>query len=151
MGLNVTAEDLALTKPIVFDAKEVVEFVCLDADENVQYQRLSLKCKVLSGQYRGRRYTISLSLKKENEIQRRRLATFALAFYNEKEITSGETPIARLVGRKFSAVAQPSREWSGKTYQDFDHFKDLGEAHESDVNAAISSEPHIAPDSDIPF
>ena len=149
MGLNVTAEDLALTKPAVFTAKEVVEFVCLDADENFQYQRLNLKCKILSGEHAGRNHTISLNLKKDNEVQRRKLATFAVAFYSEEEITKGETPLARLVGRKFTAIAQAPREWQGKTYQDFDYFKDLGEGSFNDT--ATTDKPSGENVDEIPF
>lgn len=152
MGLNVTAADLALTKPTVFTAKEVVEFICLDVEENAQYEAINLKCKVLSGENTDRRFVIRLSMKKEHEIQRRKLATFALAFYSEDEITKGDTPIARLVGRRFTAVAQVPREYQGKTYQDFDYFKDLGEGDANDLALKKDiDKPSENPADDIPF
>jgi hypothetical protein len=126
MDLNVSKEDLGLLEHPVFEAKEVVEFVCLEAEENAQWGTLSLKCKIQSGKFKGRRYSIRVDLKADREIARIRRARFALAFWKPEEIASGTVNPARLVGRRFTAMAQQAREWNGKTLQDMDFFKDLG-------------------------
>lgn len=155
MSFQISREDLDLVKELIFQEKEVVELVCMDAEENQSQQRLVFKCKVLSGANRGRRHSLSLSLKKDNEIQRVKLARWALAFYTEEELLGGNTPLARMIGRKFTAVAQRPREWQGKTFQDFDYWRDQGEASVDDKEATRSGSSgknlDFVPQDDVPF
>lgn len=155
MSFTISREDLDLVKEVIWPEREVVEFVCLDVEENQAQQRLSFKCKCLSGKFRGRRQSLSLSMKKDNEIQKVRLARWALAFYSEDELIAGNTPLARMIGRKFTAVAARPREYMGRTYQDFDYWKDLGEASPSEkeatAGAAASSSSAGISNDDVPF
>lgn len=145
MSIELTADDLALTETPSFPAKEVVEFICQDIDENETYQSLNLKCKVQAGKHAGRTIHIRLSKKRDHEMQRVKLARWALAFYSQDEILSNTIPLARMVGRRFTAVAQAAREHNGKTYQDFDFFRDMGDA------GAPDAQPPSEIASDVPF
>lgn len=157
MGLNIKPEHIDAAKAesgsyeqIIFPEKSIVEFLCLDIEENKTYQTINMKCKVLSGQHKDKRRDIRISLKEDHEIQNKKRARWALAFWTEEELKKDEpVSLARLIGRRFQARAEKPREWNGKTYQDFDYFKDLGEA--GDAAEPTTFKTSSRTDQDIPF
>jgi hypothetical protein len=142
---NVTEQDLDLI-PIVFNAKEVVEFVCLDFNE-MKNNTLVMNCRVLSGDHAGKRHSIFID-SRENSFAKKLRVQFLLAFWTKDELQTQTFHPSKLMNRKFSAVAQEPREYEGKIYQSMTGFHDLGvyEGTEASVGAYAngSAESHAA-------
>lgn len=122
---NFTEAELIESAPIIFPAKEVVEFACLNFNETRRGD-LMLNCKVLTGAYAGRDFTPVID-NREHPVSRKNKINFARAFWSEDELRSNTAQPARLINRRFSAVPLEAREHNGKQYQSFIGWKDLGE------------------------
>lgn len=120
---NVTKQDLDLI-PIVFNAKEVIEFVCLDFNE-MKTNTLVLNCQVLTGEHAGKRHAVFID-SRENSFAKKLRVQFLLAFWTKEELQTQTFHPSKLMNRKFSAVAQEPREYEGKLYQNISGFHDLG-------------------------
>lgn len=132
-----TEQELSSQEQLLFSAKEVVEFHCLDFNET-RNQDLMLRCKVLTGKHTGREYTHFLQNKADNKFQREKLMKFACAFWTKEELLGKEYQKAKLINRKFSAVAQEPREYNGRTFQEFGGWRDLGTFTPADVPADVN-------------
>ncbi len=111
---------------LLFTKGDVVEFQCVDFKEKADKDLLVVTCKVLTGEYAGKTYAHFIRYA-DNPGAKRVYASFMLAFWSREDVTGGTVNPARLMGRRFSAVAQQVREHQGKQYQNFMDFKDLGE------------------------
>jgi hypothetical protein len=110
----------------IFQAKQVIELMCTDHFENPQSGNLLVKCKVLNTEHQGKDYTVFIKGHPEKMPEKKKKAAFLKAFWSEQELLSKQAQLSKIVGRKFSAVAQPPREYKGKIYQDIENFIDLG-------------------------
>lgn len=131
-----SAKDLEVAEYPVWPAKEVAEFVVLDFQENPQTNDLKLSCKVVSERHNDRFVTMFIN-NKPNEFAQKRRVQFALAFWTKEELIAGNAAPAKLVNRKFSAVANAPRDWEGKVFQDWGNFKDLGEYTSASTDADL--------------
>ena len=128
-------QDLDLAE-FFFAPNEVVEFVCLDFNETKQ-KTLVLNCRVLSGEHAGKAKSIFIDSRETTPSRKNRIQ-FALAFWTREELVAKSNHPSKLINRKFSAVAQPSREHEGKTYQNIVNFTDMG-PYAGDVGMASAT------------
>lgn len=119
-----------------FTGGEVVEFVCLDFNET-KNKSLVLDCRVLTGEHAGKSKQIWID-SRENNISKKNRVQFGLAFWSKEELIAKTFHPSKLVNRKFSAVAAPTREHEGKTFQNISNFVDIG-PFVGDVNAAAAT------------
>lgn len=123
---DISEADLDAATPIIFNAGEVIEFLCLDFNETKNGAAI-LNCKVLSGENAGKTHTIFLN-NHETPTAKKNRVQFLLAFWSKEELIAGENKRSKLINRKFTVVASAPRDYEGKTYQDLRQFVDLGES-----------------------
>jgi len=137
-------EDFDASIPIIFKAKETIEFGCKDVKENTDKDSITMTCKILSGEFKDRDYRITIN-DGNNDFARERKVQFALEFWTAEELKSNNFKLARLIGKRFSAVAGAPREYNGRTYQDVYGYKNL-----SGKEDAAQSEPQPEPEAPKP-
>ena len=140
--LDVTSADLHTDFPPqpLFQARQVVEFVCTSHFENPQTGNLMVKCKVLNTEHQGKEYTVFIKGLAEKMPERKKKAAFLKAFWSEDDLLNKKAQLSKIVGRKFSAVAQAPREYQGRIYHDIGNFVDLGGGMQPDQQEQ-SSQP----------
>lgn len=130
-------KDLTALEPLLWPAKEVVEFVCLDYKENATNGTLILNTMVLTGDHTGKLHTMFID-NRDNTISQKIRVQFALAFWSAEELRQHAHNPAKLVNRKFSAVAgmqRPSTDGT-RVFQGFGAFKDLGPYEDAGTTTA---------------
>lgn len=130
---DLTAED-AVTKRLLFDKGEVVEFVGKDTRVDEFKGHIYIKTQILSGINAGKDYDVMIAGGDHEATRKRRAAFFFMSgFWTPDELKSKQFQLSRLVGRKFQGKASKVTESKdGEKYQNIDDIKDLGEVPASE-------------------
>lgn len=139
MAIEFTSDELSSIERLLFPENEVVEFICLSADEDVKWKNIALNCQIVSPSHKGRKHYVRIPMETgDNPFKKKRKAFFLTAFWSTEELKAaqkGEFTLvpSRCVGKRFTAVAE--RPWGtdpDKQNQDFTRFKVTGEGPTDD-------------------
>lgn len=117
-------DDLDLPENLEFKDKEIVDLAFEHVKELPEKEMLVITAKVLSGEHDGKKMNVIIQ-NRDNPMARENFVKFMMTFWSRDALKSGDYSADQLIGRKASMSVRLS-EKDGKTYQNFNNWKDLG-------------------------
>lgn len=125
-----TDDDLDLPENLEFKDKEIVDLSFETVKELPEKEMYVITSKVLSGDHEGKKMNVIIQ-NRDNPMARENMVKFMLAFWSRDALKSGDYSADQLIGRRASMSVRLS-EKDGKTYQNFNNWKDLGSNESED-------------------
>lgn len=127
---DLTEDDLIIPESILFPKSELIEGTVLDCHSVDKIGAVKLEVMLSNTDHAGKCHSLLVKKPRANKetgvinpTAKKMWAEFLLAFWTREQILGKQVDMASVIGKRISYRAGASRDWEGKTYQDFNTFK----------------------------